>query len=172
MRGLEFRFCPLCGAPMDQRVPPGESKVRDLCSKCGFIHYSNPVVSAGTLCVQEGKILLIKRGVEPGQGLWSYPSGYVEFGEDLQDAARRETLEETGLQVELQGFHGLYAGVRPKNHVVIVIYKARVVGGSLQPGDDALDGRFFKPDEIPWEELAFHTTRDAVQDWLNRDTKK
>lgn len=168
MSGLDFQFCPLCGAPMEKRVPPGEKNVRDVCSRCRWVHYTNPVVSAGTICVDRGRLLLIKRGVEPGVGLWSYPSGYVEFGEDLEAAAKRETREETGLEVELEGLHGLYSGVRPRAHVVIVLYRARVAGGELRPGDDALDGRFYPPDEIPWNELAFRTTQDAVRDWLKK----
>jgi ADP-ribose pyrophosphatase YjhB (NUDIX family) len=169
MSGLiEYRFCPLCGASMVKRVPKGETKEREVCSKCSFIHYVNPLVCAGTLPAQDGKILLIRRGVEPGYGLWSYPGGYVEFGEDLADAARRETLEETGLQVRLEGVHGIYSRVSPPVHVVVHLYRAVIVGGSIQPGDDALEARFFGAGEIPWDALAFHTTRDAVRGWIDK----
>jgi ADP-ribose pyrophosphatase YjhB (NUDIX family) len=153
---------------MERRVPAGERLARDACPRCGYIHYVNPVVCAGTICVREGKVLLIRRGVEPGAGLWSYPCGYVEFGEELEAAARRETIEETGLEVALEGLHGIYKGVLPRAHVVILLYRARVAGGSLRAGEDARDARFFAPEEIPWEQLAFQNTRQALREWLER----
>jgi ADP-ribose pyrophosphatase YjhB (NUDIX family) len=165
---LQFRFCPRCAGEMRRAIPPGEHKERDVCGGCGYVHYLNPVVSAGTICVQDGKIVLVRRGVEPGLGLWSYPCGYVEYGEDLRDAAARETLEETGLTVKLHGTHGLYSGLRPNAHVVIVLYRASIVSGALRGGDDVQEAKLYAPGEIPWNDLAFTTTRDALRDWIER----
>ena len=89
---FEARFCPRCSTSMrPQRLG---DRTRPVCPACGWVHYLNPIVAAGTLVDQEGRALLIRRGVEPGLGQWGLPAGYAEVGETPEQTAIRETREE------------------------------------------------------------------------------
>jgi len=118
---------------------------------------------AGTIPEQEGRILLTRRSINPGRGLWTFPGGFVDFGESVTDAAMRETLEETGLKVELTGLHNVYSY---PGAPVIIVSRASVVGGTLTAcaENDLLE--WVRPDDIPWEVLAFPSTRDALREWV------
>lgn len=161
------RFCLLCGAPLIRKIPPYDNKERDACSRCDFVYYPQPKVAAGTITVIDSKVVLIRRGVEPGYGKWSFPCGFVEAGERLEDAAVRETEEETGYKVRLLGLHGLYTGLQPERHVIIACYRAEVIGGEPRPSDDALEVRLYSRDEIPWLDLAFQASRQFLAEWVN-----
>lgn len=157
------RYCPQCGAPLAVRSLHGRK--RGVCMFCGYVHYVNPIVAAGALVHQDGRILLVRRGLAPGRGKWALPSGYAEVGETPEDAAIRETHEETGLRIALERLlvtEAFFDGEAPGG--VIVLYAARVVEGHLQPRDDAVDARFFGPDEIP-DEIAFRQHRRAISHW-------
>lgn len=143
---------------------PVAGKERPVCPGCGYVAYPDPKVAACTIAVQEGRIVLVQRSIEPGRGKWTFPGGYVDRGETVEDAARRETLEETGLAVALEGLVGVYS--YPSSPVVVVVYRARVTGGQLQLLPECLDARFFRPGEIPVAELAFPSTRDALATFL------
>jgi ADP-ribose pyrophosphatase YjhB (NUDIX family) len=120
-------------------------------------------VSAGVLVERDGKMLLVRRRVGPRQGAWSFPAGFVEFGEEPADAAVRECYEETGLEVEITGLFAI-TGPDPDGMASIVIsYLARVVGGELKPGDDVDRAGFFGIDELP--PLAFRATRIVLDKW-------
>lgn len=140
---------------------------RPVCPACGFIHYINPVVAAGTLVEQNGQVVLVRRGVEPGKGLWCLPAGYVEADESAEAAAIRETREECGLEVELDGLIDVFSfGQDETSRGVLILYAAHVVGGSLQPGDDAIEAAFFSPETLPPDEqIAFWTHRQALAAW-------
>lgn len=157
------RYCPQCGAPLATRTI--HTRERAVCAFCGYVHYVNPIVAAGTLVHQDDCILLVKRGIPPGQGEWALPSGYAEVGETPEEAALRETLEETGLQVAIERLlvaEAFYDGDSPGG--VIILYAAHAVGGRLVPRDDALEARFFRPDEIP-DQIAFRQHRRAIALW-------
>jgi len=158
-------FCPQCGAPLERR-DVGD-RVRPVCPACGFIYYLNPVVAAGALVEQAGRVLLIRRGVEPGKGLWGLPAGYVEADESAEEAAIRETREECGLDVALDGLIGVYSfGQDTGSRGVLILYAAHVVGGEPRAGDDATEVAWFAPDALPpEEEIAFWTHRQALRDW-------
>jgi ADP-ribose pyrophosphatase YjhB (NUDIX family) len=163
-----LRFCPLCGARLTPRLAPHDGRVQPTCPACGFVYYLHPKLVAGTLPVRAGRVLLTRRAIEPARGRWTFPGGYVDWGEDLPSAARRETREEVELEVELGGLVGVYS--YPAAPVVIVVYLATVPAG-VEPGanpHEVLEVAFFAPDEIPWEELAFPSTREALQDWVAR----
>jgi len=121
-------------------------------------------VVAGTVFTLEGGIVLLKRGVEPAIGKWVFPGGYVDRGEAVHDAAIRETKEESNLDVKLGPLLNVYSYPRSPN--VIVVYSAEVIGGTLTAADESVDARAFKHGEIPWDELAFDSTRDALRDYL------
>jgi ADP-ribose pyrophosphatase YjhB (NUDIX family) len=165
------RFCPHCGGALRSRRPEGDRHSRLVCGACGFILYLGLKVAAGTVAERDDRIVLIRRGVPPGEGLWSFPCGYAETDETLERCAIRETREETGLAVRLRGLLGAYSYPPSRTsggRVAVLAYEALVTGGRPRAGDDALEVRLARPAEIPWRELAFSSSRDALRDWLAR----
>jgi len=159
MTDLTISFCPYCGVPVEQRVLFGE--VRPQCPDCGWIYFEDPKVAAGVLIEEDGRVLLIQRNNEPARGLWSFPAGFINAREDPADAARRECLEETGLQVRITGLAALVSGrEHPRGADIVLVYHAQITGGALLAGDDADQAVFFGRDELP--ELAFRATRIAL----------
>jgi ADP-ribose pyrophosphatase YjhB (NUDIX family) len=172
----DARFCPLCAAPLVQKVPEHDDRLRHVCSACGFILYLNPKVAAGTVPrAPDGRIGLIRRGVEPGIGKWSWPCGYVEMDETVPGCAVRETREETGLVVELGELLGIYSYAADREEgalagagMIIACYAATTSDTLIVAGDDAEEAEWFAPDEIPWELLAFDSSHRGVRDDLRR----
>jgi 8-oxo-dGTP diphosphatase len=161
---IEFRYCPRCGGGLERRtVKPMEPK-RLVCQACSFIFYQDPKVVAGTVFTLDGGIVLLKRGVEPAMGKWVFPSGYVDRGESVQDAAIRETKEESNLNVKLGSLLNVYSYRRSPN--VIVVYTAEVIDGALTAADESVEAQTFRPAEIPWNDLAFESTKDALHDYI------
>ena len=105
----------------------------------------SPVVGVGVVLIESGRLLLIKRGNEPGKGLWAIPGGKVRLGETLRDAARREAAEETGLNVHVGEVAWVGEHLTDTHHIVLVDFHARAKGGDLLASDDA--------DEAEWVEL-------------------
>lgn len=139
-----------------------DTRVRWHCSTCAYIHYENPVPGVGLLIELPGKLAMIQRGVAPHEGEWTFPSGFVEIDERIEDAAVREAHEETGLNVRVErllSVHSFPEG--PPLSGIIVFYVARPVGTTIPiAGDDARDVRFFAIDEIG--ELPFRTHNEAL----------
>ena len=168
------RFCPRCAAPLVRRVPPDDDRTRDVCSACAFVVYMNPKIAAGTVPrAADGRIALIQRGIEPGRGAWSWPCGYVEMDETVEQCAVRETREECGLDVVLGPLLGIYSypatereGAISGTGMVIVCFAADVRGGSLAAGDDAQAAAWYNPEEVPWGALAFDSSRRGLRDHL------
>ncbi len=132
------------------------------CSDCDRILYSDPKLAVAGIVPHDGGIVLIKRGIEPAYGKWSFPSGYVNRGEVVERALEREVLEETELKVITKQLVGLFSSEgRP---VVLAVYEAEVTGGSLAAADEALDAGVFDPADLP--ELAFKHDDGIVQEWL------
>jgi len=161
---MEAKYCPRCAAELTLQLS-GERE-RPTCPSCGFVFYFNPVVGAGALVESDGRVVLVRRGVAPKAGFWSLPSGYVEADELAEDAAVRETLEETGLEIELDDLLGVYSFGREPQTGVLILYSGHTVGGRLRAGDDAQEVRTFSPDELPPDhEIAFRTHHQALEDW-------
>ncbi len=160
------RFCPLCGGALERRAVNPVDKEEMVCGGCHFIFYLNQKVVAATIPMEDGRILLTRRAIHPAHGKWTFPGGYVDWGETVHAAAVRETYEETGLSVDLGGIVGVYSYEGAS--VVIVVYEARVTGGTLAlcRENDRLE--WVAPEAIPWEELAFPSTMAALQDFLAR----
>ena len=159
-----FRFCPVCAAPLESRLLKAGEPLRLVCtsSSCGFVFYLDPKLAVGTVIRDASeRIVLVRRAIEPGYGKWVFPGGYVDRGEEVRAAAVREAREETGLDIRLDELIDIYsyAGRIP----VIVVYAATMLGGCLACDDEGLEARFFEPGEIPWEELAFRSTREALE---------
>jgi len=161
------------------RQPQGEDKPRDVCDHCGFIDYRNPKIVAGAVvahaeggrphgedCVplDEVFILLCKRAIFPRQGYWTLPAGFMELNETTEAAACRETEEEAGAKVEVDALLAVY-DILPRGQVHIY-RRARLIGG-FAAGEESLEVKLFRWDEIPWEDLAFETVRWALQAWRN-----
>jgi ADP-ribose pyrophosphatase YjhB (NUDIX family) len=162
-----LNFCSACGAPLRFGQVDGEDRHRLSCAACGHIAYVNPRLVVTTLPIDDsGEIILLRRGIEPGIGLWAQPGGFLEVDETVNQAAIRETYEETGLLVEPGEIVGLYT--RLEAAVVTLVFEARVVGGTAAPTPEALEIAAFSPDAIPWSTLAFATTTWALRDWLRR----
>lgn len=160
MTSAAIRFCPLCGTPVKQDTLYG--LLRPVCPACGWIHFADPKVAAAVLVEQDGQVLLTRRVNEPLRGLWSLPAGFVNAFEDPARAAERECLEETGLQVEVTALMDVIAGrEHSRGADIIIIYHARVIGGTLQAGDDADMAAFFPRDRLP--PLAFRATRAVLR---------
>jgi ADP-ribose pyrophosphatase YjhB (NUDIX family) len=138
---------------------------RLVCDTCGFIFYLDPKLAVGTVIVDDrGRIVLVKRAIEPGYGKWVFPGGYVDRGEEVEHAAIREALEETGLDVRLDRLMDIYSytGRTP----VIIVYAATLLGGVLACDDEGLEAKFFDPADIPWDALAFRSTHEALLKFL------
>jgi ADP-ribose pyrophosphatase YjhB (NUDIX family) len=165
---MDPKFCSRCGGPMTRAIPPDDTKPRHVCTVCRFVHYLDPKVACGTIAELDGKFALIQRGIEPRKGFWSFPCGFMEIDETCEQAAMRETKEETGLDVALDGHLGTYSYTDTfyGGAIIVVVYRARVLGGTLKADDDCVDARMSTPAEIPWEQLAFKSSISAIQDWL------
>ena len=162
-----FRFCPVCGSPFEPRILRVGEPPRLVCTSaaCGFVFYLDPKVAVGTVITRPGgDIVLVRRAIEPGYGKWVFPGGYVDRGEEVTLAAIREAREEAGLDVRIDRLIGIYsyAGRTP----IIIVYAATLTGGELTVDDEGLEARWFAPPSLPWDELAFLSTRDALRDFL------
>jgi ADP-ribose pyrophosphatase YjhB (NUDIX family) len=140
-----------------------EGRERFVCGGCEFIHYLNPKVVANVLPERNGRVLLLRRGIEPSYGLWAFPGGFLELGESAQEGAEREALEEVGLTVKAGALLGIYT--RVQHGIVVVVFCSASVSGRAAAGPETLEMAWFRPEEIPWDGLAFETTTDALRDW-------
>jgi len=148
-----MRFCSHCAAPLEERVPDGDDRPRMVCPSCGFIHYRNPQVVVGCLVERGDEVLLCRRAIEPGRGLWTIPAGYLEMGEGMIEGARRETMEEAGADVEIVAPHS-YLDL-PHIGQTHAVFRARLLSGSIAAGSESLEVAFVAAANIPWDELAF-----------------
>ena len=155
-----MNFCSNCGAVTIRRVPEGDNRPRDLCDKCGTIHYQNPKIVAGCVVLENDKALLCKRAIEPRYGLWTLPAGFMENGETVAQAALRETWEEARATPDLDQLYVVTS--IPTISQVYMLYLAFLTKGQYGSGPESLETKLFSMDEIPWDELAFHTVRDAL----------
>jgi 8-oxo-dGTP diphosphatase len=156
-------FCPRCGGTLEERFLEGENRARQVCPSCGFIYYLNPKVVACAIPRDNGRIWLLKRNIEPGFGLWTFPGGYVDLGERVPDAAIRETMEEMSLEIRIDSLLNVYSydGIG----IVLVVYLATVTGGRASPTPESQEVRLFSLAELPWQDLAFPSTRDALAEY-------
>jgi ADP-ribose pyrophosphatase YjhB (NUDIX family) len=128
--------------------------------------YLDPKVAVGTIVrTDDARLVLVRRAIEPGYGLWVFPGGYVDRGEEITVAAVREAREEAGLDVEIERLVNIYSYAQ--RSLIVIVYAARIVGGELCTDEECLEARLFSPDEIPWDRLAFHSTTQALREYLS-----
>ncbi|HBF38348.1 MAG TPA: NUDIX hydrolase [Firmicutes bacterium] len=163
-----IKYCSHCGEPYELREESG--KMRPVCPRCGFIYYKNPSPGVSVLLVENGQVLLCKRG--PGNfqsGKWCLPCGFMEFDEDYLMAARREVKEETGLDVVLQNIINVtYNFLSSQVHSLVIVLTAQIIGGTLSPGDDIEAVKWY-PLQGPLPEMAFAADAMIIEEY--RDEK-
>jgi 8-oxo-dGTP diphosphatase len=165
MDDVAYRFCPECGGRLEARTLKSGDPERLVCAACGFVFYMDPKVAVGTIIrATDGRLVLVRRAIEPGYGLWVFPGGYVDRGERVIEAALREAREESGLEIRIDNLVNVYSygGAAP----IIIVYAATMTGGELCTDDECLEAGLFGRDDIPWDQLAFRSTREALDDYF------
>lgn len=162
-----FKHCPNCGTAVEYRVPADDNRERATCPGCGSIHYQNPLNVVGTLTTweEDGRVLLCRRAIEPRRGLWTLPAGFMELGETTKQGALRETQEEAGADVEMGELCAVMNVVRVGQ--VHLFYRAKLRSLDFTPGPESLEAKLFFEHEIPWDEIAFTTTRMTLQQFYD-----
>ncbi len=158
-----MKFCSDCGAPVDLRIPAGDSLPRHVCGECGSIHYLNPKLVVGAIPEWEGRILLCRRAIEPRLGYWTLPAGFMENRETTAEAAARETLEEACARIEVGEMFSLYD--IPHISQVHIVFRARLLDLDFRPGDESLEVALFEEHEIPWASIAFRSIELSLRDY-------
>jgi ADP-ribose pyrophosphatase YjhB (NUDIX family) len=155
-----IKHCRACGTAVDYKVPADDNRERAVCVGCGEIHYENPLNVVGTVPVWGDQVLLCRRNIEPRYGLWTLPAGFMELGESTEAGALRETDEEAGAKIELQGLFTVLNVVRVGQ--LHLFYRARMLEPTLNPGPETIEARLFREHEVPWDEIAFRTVRQTL----------
>ena len=156
---MAARFCRQCGAPLAERRAFGRQ--RSACTECDYVHFDDPKVAVGIVTGRDGRLLLVKRNHEPKLGQWSFPSGYIDAGEVLEEGAVREMKEETSLDVRVDRLIGAYSDVGRR--VIFLPYAATIVGGELKIGPECQAVEFFSLDALP--HLAFDHDDEVLAAW-------
>lgn len=149
-----------------RQIPEGDTRERLMCPDCGHIAYENPKIVTGAVVEHEGRVLLCRRAIEPRRGYWTLPAGYMELGETVDEAARREAREEAEADIALDGILGVYSISRIGQ--VQIIYRARFADPEnphYAAGEETLEANLFAWHEIPWDSIAFPTVRWALDAW-------
>jgi ADP-ribose pyrophosphatase YjhB (NUDIX family) len=150
--------CPRCTAPAEVDFPRSLT-----CTRCGYRSYWSPEpVACAIPKTEDGRIWLLRRALHEAAGRWTFPGGFVNLGESVEQAALRETLEEIGIEVDLGRLVGVYSRASERN--VMVVFEATACG-TARAGDEASEVRLFAPDRLPWDELAFWSTEAALRDY-------
>jgi len=162
---VEYNFCPTCGHPLEDQERFG--RLRRACPHCGFVYFREPKVAVSILVEDHLKrVLLVRRAVRPLIGSWAFPGGFMDYDEEPRAAARREAQEETGLQIQIEKVLDIASlGGEGSKQGVVIFFSGRPLEGSLHPGDDASEVRWFAADGIPFDEIALPGTRHLLEDW-------
>lgn len=145
----EFHFCPVCGGKLKDSKMKSHRSGRPHCESCAYVFYPGPKLVACSIVEVEGRIVLLKRGIPPQKGKWVVPGGYVDQGEKVEAAALREAKEECGLDIDIKKLLGVYS--YPGKVEVMIFYVAGCSSGRPIPGDETLEVRLCRPDDIPWQ---------------------
>ena len=160
-----MKYCSLCGAPVAQRIPDGDHLPRFVCTACETIHYENPRIIVGCVPEYEGRILLCKRAIEPRLGYWTFPAGFMENGETVEDGAARECWEEACARVQIGSLLAVVNVVHA--HQVHMMFRARMTSPEFAAGAESLEVGMYRPEEIPWADIAFRSIEFALRRYLS-----
>ncbi len=148
------------GPRFQRRVPDGDTMERYVCGDCGHIYYSNPKIVVGSVVIENGKVLLCRRAIEPRKGFWTLPAGFLEEHETPEDGARREAKEEADCEIVLDALLAVYSV--PRISQVQLMYRGRLKTPHFAPGTESLEVALFAWEDIPWTELAFPSVKWAL----------
>jgi len=157
----------MCGGVLLPAAPHMDKRAPFYCSGCGQPVYQDPKVAVAVAVRQGQGIVLLRRSQrDQAHGKWILPGGHVDRGEEATAAALREVREETGLEAAITGLVGVYSYV--DNPWLLVVYQAQAQGGALRAGEEALEVAVFPPGELPWDEMGYQSTSEALRDLLAR----
>ncbi len=159
-----MNFCSNCGTRVVLKVPEGDFLPRHVCDNCGIIHYQNPKIVVGSVPEYQGRILICKRGIEPRQGYWTIPAGFMENDETMEAGAAREASEEARIDVEI-GSLLLLANVTHARQIH-VFFRSRMRTPDFSVTHESLEVRLVDEKDIPWGELAFPSTEAALRHFV------
>ena len=163
MAATAFAFCPRDGTKLVLTRIDGRE--RPTCDVCGFADFVHVQVGSNAIVERDGAVLLVRLNYGPRDGHWALPGGLVENDETTEEAAIRETKEETGFEIALDGLLSVW--MRPGFPILVVNYRAHITGGTLQVApDEASEARFFPREELPpLEDLAWPSTAHGLDVW-------
>ncbi|MDE2400707.1 MAG: NUDIX hydrolase [Burkholderiales bacterium] len=156
-----IEHCQVCGTRVELRIPEDDNRERAVCPACHHVHYVNPLNVVGTVPVWGDQVLLCRRNIEPRKGFWTLPAGFMELDETTEEGAARETDEEAGARIEMQGLYTIINVVMAGQ--VHFFYRARLLDTTFAPGPETIEARLFSESEIPWDDLAFRTVRMTLE---------
>lgn len=157
-------FCPLCGHGLEDRVPPGDFKERQMCLSCQYVHYKNPKVLVSCFATSGAKALWMRRSTAPRKGFWTIPSGFMEDGETPEEGAARELYEETGGRVDPSSLELLSAGSLPDISEVHLTYRGVLLNPSdIHVTEESSEVALFSVEEVPWKELAYEVVGSSTK---------
>ncbi len=164
-KARSYKHCKACGAEVRYQTPANDNRERAICPSCAAIHYENPINVVGTLPLWQGhEVLLCRRNIEPRFGFWTLPAGFLEWGESTAEGAARETIEEAGAEFELQNLFTVINVIQAGQ--LHLYYRAKLIHNRFAPGPETIEAKLFKPEEIPWDELAFKTVRVTLEKFV------
>jgi ADP-ribose pyrophosphatase YjhB (NUDIX family) len=165
---MNYQYCPRCGSAYSSSTV---SKGKFSCTACGLDFYINPKPCNGLFLKNtKGEILLIKRRLAPDKGKWDVLGGFVDLDENVEESAIREAKEELQADITdvtyLASYTDTYNFQGMNYPTLVFMLSATIQTSELQASDDAEEYRFFPPDEIPWDDLAFTFLQTALKDFL------
>ena len=165
----QVKFCLRCGQALERCIRFGA--LRPVCPSCSYTHFFDPKVAAAIWAERSGKVLMVRRAIDPARGKWTVPGGFVNSGEDPALAAARECKDETGLNVEITGLLDIVAGrEHARGADFVVFYQASPMGGSPRACDEVDRVEWFGPRDLPT--IAFKATQTMIEAWLTDKLKK
>ena len=153
----------VCRLPDD-----GDTRQRAVCPACHTVHYENPLNVVGTVPYfgRDGaQVLLCKRNIEPRFGMWTLPAGFMEMNETTSQGAARETVEEAGAQFDIGPLFSVMNV--PRVGQVHFFYLATLSSPVFDPGHETIEARLFTEDEVPWDDIAFHTVQQTLRHYFD-----
>jgi ADP-ribose pyrophosphatase YjhB (NUDIX family) len=159
-----MNFCSQCGKPVELRIPAGDHLPRFVCPHCGTIHYENPRIIAGCVPDHEGRVLLCRRAIEPRLGYWTFPAGFMENGETLQQAAARESLEEAQAHVQIGSLLAIVHVIEARQ--VHIFFRAALPRAEFGIAPESLEVGLFAQSDVPWDEIAFPSIEFALRKYF------
>lgn len=158
---VAMKFCSACGQTVESTIPAGDQRPRFVCASCGTIHYENPRIIAGCIPEWEGKILLCRRAIAPRLGFWTFPAGFLENGEAVQEGAAREAVEEALANVAIGSLVSVVNVLR--SHQVHMTFRAHLLDLNFGVGEESLEVGLYEESEIPWSDIAFLSVDFALR---------